>query len=423
MNPIRFRPLGHAAKLVALVALALTASCATKQTAPPPPGVAATLAISGDTLRVAAGGVAHISATTYDSTGRAVTAPIMFSSTDSAVFVCDATGRLTGVSPGLALLIARSGVAADSAVVIVSTGERGWFAQSSGVSGSAWNAVFFLPDGRSGWIVGDGGRIAATADAGATWNLQTSNTASSLRSVWFTSESEGWAAGRNATLLHTSDAGVTWGAVNALGVSGDLNAVRFAGADSGWVATSVVTGLILRTTDGGLDWQNVTAPSGGNAINAIAAADSRDVYAVGNAGLILGTHDAGASWYRVLPSVTANALRSVARPTLDRANAVGAAGAAPFATASVDSIAWNPDNLGNAYDFYGVSFVSASTGWAVGSNGAAAILHTTDGGVTWTSQPANTPTRLNAVFFVDGQRGWAVGQNGVVLHTTTGGQP
>ena len=50
-----------------------------------------------------------------------------------------------------------------------------------------------------GWAVEDSGMILATADGGASWEPQTSNTTASLHSVGFVDAQRGWAVGPRLT--------------------------------------------------------------------------------------------------------------------------------------------------------------------------------------------------------------------------------
>jgi photosystem II stability/assembly factor-like uncharacterized protein len=68
----------------------------------------------------------------------------------------------------------------------------------------------------------------------------------------------------------------------------------------------------------------------------------------------------------------------------------------------------------------GVSFPTASTGWAVGTDGT--IIQSMDGGSTWLApQTSGTTLELWDVDFIDANNGWAVGDNGTILHTPDGG--
>ena len=52
-----------------------------------------------------------------------------------------------------------------------------------------------FPSASIGYIVGDGGLILKSTDAGITWVQQTSNTTNTLYGVFFKSDTEGWASG------------------------------------------------------------------------------------------------------------------------------------------------------------------------------------------------------------------------------------
>ena len=407
--------LGGAALALAVL---LAAGCDTSPSAPGVPrSDADSLALSPDSATVRVGTTVVFTVAAFDSAGSPIVANLSFSVSDPLVCTVDASGRVTGESEGVATLTVTSGAARDTAVVTVNAAARGWFVQTSGVSANL-NGVFFQPDGRDGWAVGDGGRILHTANGGALWSPQASGTTSTLESVWFTGSLGGWAVGRNGLVLRTVNGGTTWSRVLNVGAAENLNGVRFATSDTGWVAGG--SGVILRTFDAGATWQRVVRSV--LDLNALAFSDARNGWAVGDGGVILGTHDAGRSWYTV-PSVTGLALRDVSWFSSARANAVGAAGAAPRAVAAADSASWVVGNVGAAFDLHAVAFVDDLVGFAVGYNAGGAALRSTDGGVSWSPQTSNTPSRLRDVFFIDAERGWAVGENGVIVHTVTGGQP
>ena len=390
----------------------------TSTTSPPLPADADSLALSPDTARVAVVASFRFSVAAYDSNGAAITANLDFDSGNTSVFTVDATGRVFGVGEGVAWLLVTSGTARDSAVVIVTPAVRGWYAQTSGVTGVALHGVYFRPGGSRGWAVGDGGRILRTLDGGAEWSLQSSGASTALNAVWFTSDTEGWAVGNNGTVLHTTNSGGSWTRLLSAGASEHLNDVHFAHRDTGWVVGA--DGVILRTANRGVSWQRVT-PSAFD-LHGVSFV-GRDGWAVGDNGVILGTHDGGLRWYTVQPAVTGTRLRAVWRASVARANAAGASGVVPRTVAAADTASWLLTNAGAGFDLYGVCFPVPAVGYAVGSNAGGAVLRSDDNGTTWIPQLANSAFRLEDVFFVDVQRGWAVGANGTIVHTVTGGQP
>ena len=167
--------------------------------------------------------------------------------------------------------------------------------------GYNFSAVHF-PTATVGYIVGSGGAIFKTVDAGATWAQQTSPTASSLNDVFFTDATHGYAVGATGTIIYTTD-GTNWSLHAQSGVitTHVLNAVWFVGT-SGWIGGGVDGSYadILLSTDGGTTWaQNAgTDPSLDlctditfwDANNGCASLDNKAVP------LIMYTTDGGVNW-------------------------------------------------------------------------------------------------------------------------------
>src|SRR5439155_26024597 len=118
------------------------------------------------------------------------------------------SGLVTAVGEGITTLVAAAGGKADSAVVAVFV-QHGWYAQSSSTTNDL-NGVFFLPDGRNGWAVGNAGTIVHTSTAGANWSVQASSSAFSLNGVWFTTAQTGYVVGQGGTVLITRNGGAAW---------------------------------------------------------------------------------------------------------------------------------------------------------------------------------------------------------------------
>src|SRR6185369_7376777 len=203
---LRARPRGHLdmrRNRLALAAL-LSASCAamftgcncgTSTLAPPlPPVSAVQITPPLDTLVV--GTQRQFTAVALDTNSVAVPgAAIAWSSGDAGVVTVSSSGLATAVGEGVTQVIASAGGKADTATVAAFF-QPGWYAQPSSTTNSLWG-VFFLPDGRNGWAVGDAGTIVHTTDAGVSWAAQVSTTSFNLRAVWFTSAQVGYAAGFN----------------------------------------------------------------------------------------------------------------------------------------------------------------------------------------------------------------------------------
>ncbi|MEP6903791.1 MAG: YCF48-related protein [Actinomycetota bacterium] len=71
------------------------------------------------------------------------------------------------------------------------------------------NSVFFA-NGRNGWAVGSQGKIFQTMSSGKTWREQKSGVSKDLSDVFFINTAEGWAVGDEGIILHTKTAGNVW---------------------------------------------------------------------------------------------------------------------------------------------------------------------------------------------------------------------
>jgi len=78
--------------------------------------------------------------------------------------------------------------------------------QSSGTTSELQSVSF--TDANTGTVVGNGGIILRTTDAGATWVSQLSGTTETLFDVFFTDGKTGTAVGVRGTILHTTTGGI-----------------------------------------------------------------------------------------------------------------------------------------------------------------------------------------------------------------------
>lgn len=416
-RPMRPEP----ALLALLLLLAAVAPGCSKSTKPVvlPPIRSVTVTPDTDTLQV--GQIKAFTTVVVDTNNVAVSVPIDWTTSNTAIATVDIAGQVRAQSEGTALIVAEVGGKSDTATVAVFP-DTGWIAQTSNAIENL-EGVFFQPDGRTGWAVGAGGLLLSTADAGGHWSRQLLSSFQ-LNAVWFWDADHGCIVGNGGTVLISGrafDGSLAWFRPDTVFSSENLYDVTFANSDSliGWAVGQ--GGVVLRTANGGRTWTKQFIP-GAQALRSVSFAGSLDGWAAGDAGVIVGTHDRGLTWFVVQPSVTTQALKSVWRASTLRAIAVGAVGVAPRTwVPPADTLQWRLENAGASYALNGVSF-GDSVAFAVGSTGgAAAVLRSDDFGVTWAPQFPRALNPLNDVFFIDHQHGWAVGNGGTIRHTARGG--
>jgi photosystem II stability/assembly factor-like uncharacterized protein len=310
---------------------------------------------------------------------------------------------------------------------MTSSQKGGWELFDSGVTQDI-NSIFFICLNR-GTMVGDEGVILRTGDGGATWAIQDSGVTENLYDVFYFGYSITVAFGASGTILYTNNSGMNWTIIqtgmmgtyyggqmmtDTVGVAVGVNAIFqpfFTKTNDGWqtwestsfyiehdevsyegwlsdvyfmnesvgFATAVVDapagGAIVRTTDGGNNWETVYFSD--TELFDIDFTYEGIGYAVGSQGVILQTLDGGDTW---------NNVESGVNDTLQ----------------SID-------------------FSTETKGTAVGNNGV--IIRTENEGASWTQQTSGTTLNLLGVQFISDRIGFIVGENGLLLRTTTGGYP
>jgi photosystem II stability/assembly factor-like uncharacterized protein len=104
-------------------------------------------------------------------------------------------------------------------------------------------AICFLNED-TGFVAGSN-KIARTFDGGITWNVHTSNFASSLQDIVFTNSSLGYCAGTFGKILFTIDCGLNWQAVDNTIVGAQIEEMWFANDSVGYFARSTSQSITI----------------------------------------------------------------------------------------------------------------------------------------------------------------------------------
>lgn len=305
------------------------------------------------------------------------------------------------------------------------------------------HAVQFVDD-KEGWACGDDGAMWHSINGGRTWERQKTGTRASLRGLHFVTPYLGWAVGRidgpggtaAGVLLRTTDGGLKWEEVGTNVLPG-LHAVRFLDAKRGFVfgeGTDAFPTGAFATADGGEQWDAVPGPRlpGTRAIEVVPT--TKALLAGGAWGKLGAVARGGESGYEYreaeLDPLAGRAVHGLAAST-----AVSATGQ-PVCFAACDGGAvlvsgdagktWGHANLGLPAavlancDFRCVAAFSSHV-WVAGRPGGF-VLHSADAGKTWEVQKTELAVPVHAVQFLDDKTGWLVGDLGTVQATTDGGK-
>jgi len=184
--------------------------------------------------------------------------------------------------------------------------------------------------------------------------------------------------------------------------------VFFLNPNTGWTCSSSV----MKTTNGGTNWENLGTPYEGSALEDIHFFDA-------NTGFICGygcykTTNGGISWINTGLPLAVHKQFSFAN--VSTGWVVRIAGAISKTTDGGNS--W-VDIFTPGHFLESVFFINTNTGWVAGDNGT--VYKTTNGGSNFTLQSTGISSNINDINFSDANTGRACGKNQTFIRTTNGG--
>ncbi len=198
-----------------------------------------------------------------------------------------------------------------------------------------------------------------------------------------------------------------WSWQNPKPQGNQLLAIKFATEDTGWIAG--VNGLIYRTTDAGITWEQ-QADMSGEMIRSLCFVSSRIGWAVGRNSTILHTENGGENWEQ---QVCANGTDFLSAFFLNVDTGwICGIGGKIFKTENGGN-SWIQQSTGIDDQIQSIYFINDSLGYACAED----LLKTTDGGITWISKPS--PSSFKDIYFISDSVGWGAGSS--IYKTTDGG--
>ncbi len=138
------------------------------------------------------------------------------------------------------------------------------------------------------------GRIFKTSNRGNTWQV-TFTTLKNTTNVDFVSTNVGYAS-TPAGILKTTDGGISWQNVYSVTSTSFVSTIKFYDANNGLVFREF--DLVLRTSDGGATW---TSGYVNDRLYDFFYVDQSKIFAVAEYGMVYRSMDAGATWVNVNP--------------------------------------------------------------------------------------------------------------------------
>jgi len=165
-------------------------------------------------------------------------------------------------------------------------------------------------------VVGYGGKILSTTDAGNSWEILPSGTDLALYAVHFTDAQHGFISGQDGVILHTEDGGKSWQKQESNAIFQDKDGSKQSlflfglyalDNDHAWAVGD--RSILTSTSDGGKTWrarkvQMEADISGGESLAAadpilydVKFTDAQNGWIVGEFGKIMHTSDGGETWH------------------------------------------------------------------------------------------------------------------------------
>lgn len=287
-----------------------------------------------------------------------------------------------------------------------------------------WDSLYTIMDinmvnQNAGYVVGFFQlecKIWKTTNGGNSWNILGTGGANYLMNLYFLNENFGFAYGgpTYSEVVRTTDGGASWQQVS----QESYIAYSMCFIDSLKGVYGCADGRIYKTSDGGLTWTFALCPSSLD-ITSIYFINSTTGFGFGTGSVYVKTTDGGNTWDEY--SLGIGGLRSYYDAAMTPAgiiNVVGSYGAMIRTTNSGASFVSQP--YVTEHSISDIEFINSNTGYAVAGFGEGDILKTTDAGETWVSQVSSYTLPLYGISFTSPETGYLAGSINI-KKTTNGG--
>lgn len=245
------------------------------------------------------------------------------------------------------------------------------------------NKVLFLDSDR-GFVVGNNGVFLKTTNGGSTWIEYILNPATHLYSVFFTNDTTGYVGSGNGILYKTINSAGSWTSYD-FGNNMVISSIFFTNENTGFVLCNDYTTntQIYKTTDAGNSYSLVYSSSSFDLYDIVFTPESgfQTGVAVGKSGTgsarILRTTNGGITWQNIAGGFV-GVLRSVHFPSENRGYAVGFDGKMIRTTNA--GLSWEPMISQTGKHLMSVRFIAEDTGFVAGAEGL--LLRNNIGGLT-----------------------------------------
>lgn len=294
-----------------------------------------------------------------------------------------------------------------------------WVVQTSGITANLYDVEFI--NRYTGWALGDGGNILKTTNGGINWmNIPNPsiNGGGILTSIFPVDSLYCYVAGGYDVILKTTNGGANWIEIsNGPLLTGGYSGVSFINRDTGWFCGSY---RLLRTTNGGVSFDSVQAPSFCN--DMYFRNFNEGLYCT--AGKVYKSTNSGMNWFDTNLPFNGVWYEFRKLSVVNNQYVYVIAGQSPLYRSTDFCATWQVLDTLHSYPpsvMQAVAFSSINTGWVGGSYGY--LYKTTDGGLNFARQNTGTNQAFwGSIYCFNDSVVWGVGGAGKIMHTTTSGQ-
>lgn len=255
--------------------------------------------------------------------------------------------------------------------------------------------------------VGDSGLILTSSDDGITWVKKSLPSSISVSDVHIFRDGKTFIVGDSSSLYYSS---LFLDSLRLIPLEKGYTffRIKFINENIGFITGN--KGLILKTTNGGLNWYK-TKTSSKEIIFDLSFFNNKKGFAVGWNGTILSTNNGGENWYSQRESVTDNYLKSIDLNSEGNGLIVGGDGIVLRSTDFGNS--WEKTKINSTGGFQRVRFISENNSIIIGSRGT--ILISKNKGETWDLVDTPYYSNMNGLSISPYGKIFIVGVNGLII--------
>ena len=288
----------------------------------------------------------------------------------------------------------------------------------------------------TGWVVGKN-FVYRTTDGGSNWQTQDAVMGGGSEALIALDTSTAMYADYSwRGIRGTADGGSTWYTIDTAKYT--YWDFKFVNRSLGFAAcgstTSNDSGIVRRTTDGGMNWNTIASiylPNQAYDFEGISFVDSLNGWVTTYKGWVYHSTDGGFSWIFQdsvarwsSPLTEFVPCRDIQFTTLNNGWVVGGLASETLVARTTNGgQTWKTEILYpfSACSIREIKMINSQTGWYAGANnGGAMLAKTTDGGNSWVDQLPFQPG-FESISMVNENVGYTVGKNGRIYKTINGG--